>query len=403
MSDHPPWLVLAVALVTAKLFAELLQRLRLPPVLGELLAGMLLGNLALLGVPAGLGQLAEFGRDPRIGLLAEIGAVLLLFQVGLESDARELLRAGAAALRVAVVGVIFPFVLGYGTLAWLRPDSSGPMRAFVGAVLCATSVGITARVLKDLGKLDTAEARIILGAAVIDDVLGLIVLAVVVGLAGHGTVDGWAVGKLTGLSILFLGGGFLLGRVLARRLLSLTARGRVRHRSLVAALLFCFGGAEAAHAVGLAPIVGAFAAGLVLDPLYERAAVEAGEQEIRDRIEALGAFLVPIFFLRMGAACDLAALDPRALTLAGLLTVAAILGKQATAAVTGGGVDRWAIGIGMIPRGEVGLIVAYQGTLVRSAGRPLVDAATYAAVVVVVLATTLLTPPLLAYRMRRTA
>ncbi|MSP59928.1 MAG: cation:proton antiporter [Myxococcales bacterium] len=401
MDLHPPWLALAIALALAKLLGEVFHRLRLPPVLGEIGAGILLGNLGHLISAPSLRGLTGIGHSPEIGLLAEIGAVMLLFQVGLESDARELIRAGMAATRVAVVGVIVPFVLGYLVVGWLRPDATGLVKAFVGAVLCATSVGITARVLKDLGRLDTAEARVILGAAVIDDVLGLVVLAVVLGMAGQAGPDPFTIGKLILLSTLFLGGGFVIGRLIAERLLRWTARGKVAGRSLVAALLLCFGAAEGAHAVGLAPIVGAFAAGLILDPLYERASVAAGEEEIRSRVEALGGFLIPLFFVHMGASCDLSLLGPKTLLLAGALTAAAVVGKQATALVAGAGVDRWAIGFGMIPRGEVGLIVAYQGSVARVDGRPLVDEATFAAVVMMVLLSTVLTPPLLAWRMKR--
>lgn len=407
---HPQWLALAIALALAKLLGELFNRLKLPAVLGELSAGLLLGNLVqvnALRAPLALVGFARVGAgsvDPGgLGRLAEIGAVILLFQVGLESDARALLKTGWASARVAVAGVVAPFVLGYLTVAWLRPGSSFVVHAFVGAVLCATSVGITARVLRDLDRLQSPEARVILGAAVIDDVLGLVVLAAVLGLAGDGAGGLSSVGRLIALSSLFLVGGFAIGRLLARRLLYWSAKGTVSGRSLMVALLLCFVAAEGANAVGLAPIVGAFAAGLVLDPLYERASIESGEAGIRPQVDALGAFLVPIFFVHMGASCDLSALGAHTLLLAAMLTVAAVVGKQATALVVGRGVDRIAVGIGMVPRGEVGLIVAYQGTLARVNGEPLVDPATFAAVVMMVLASTLITPPLLAWRMRAIA
>ncbi len=405
MSGHPPWLAIAAALALAKLLGEACQRLRVPPVLGELCAGMALGNLRHL--PQLVPALARVGLDdvagsPALTLLGELGAVVLLFQVGLESDARALLRAGRASARVAVVGVALPFALGFFAVGWLTPAAPIAVRAFVGAVLCATSVGITARVLRDLGRIGSPEARVILGAAVIDDVLGLIVLAVVLGVS-RGGVAPWPIARLALIAAGFLGGAILLGRLLAPRLLRWTAHGRVSGRSLAVALTLCFVGAEGAIAAGLAAIVGAFAAGLVLDPAYEDMLVAGGEERIRPQVEALGAFLVPLFFVHMGAASDLAALDGRALALAGALAAAAVVGKLLTAAVAGGGVDRWAIGIGMVPRGEVGLIVAYQGTLARVDGRPLVDAATFAAVVLVVLATTVATPPVLAWRLRRAA
>lgn len=403
MEQQLPWLALALALALARFGAELAQRYSLPSVLGELGAGILLGNLGLLGF-APLAHASDvLAHDPHIAFLAELGAVVLLFQVGIESDVKQLLASGWAATRVAISGVVAPLALGYLGLALLRPESDAMQRLFVGSVLCATSVGITARVLRDLGRLASSEARIILGAAVIDDVLGLLVLALVLGLARTGSPDAWAIARLIGLSVAFLGGGVVVGRLAARWLLGAAARGRTPGRSLSVALALCFVFSWGAHAVGLAPIVGAFAAGLLLDPVFEVSLRERGEEGIAQGVESLGIFLVPLFFVKMGAACNLASLDVGALGLAAALTLAAVLGKLVTSLFIGPGdgkLDRWAVGLGMIPRGEVGLIVAFQGTLVLDGGRPLVDASTFAALVLVVLATTLMTPPLLAWRLR---
>jgi Kef-type K+ transport system membrane component KefB len=394
---------LALILVAAKLGGEVATRAGQPAVLGELLAGVVLGNVGLLG-PGGLEALKT---DPTLDMLSRLGVLLLLFEVGLESTVREMLRVGPSALLVAVLGVAAPFALGWGVGRLLVPGAGPYVHAFLGAALSATSVGITARVLQDLGRSQTPEARIILGAAVIDDVLGLVILAVVGGViaaAGQGgTLSGWSVGVIMGKATLFLAGSLALGVVLSPRVFRLGARLRTRGVLLTMGLAFCFFLSWLAGAIGLAPIVGAFAAGLILEDVHYQEFVDRGEHGLEELVKPIGAFLVPVFFVLMGMRTDLRAFgDPAVLGLAGALTLAAILGKQVCAAgVLGRGLDRLTVGIGMVPRGEVGLIFANVGLSLQLDGRPLLAPSMYSAVVIVVIVTTLVTPPALRWSLGR--
>lgn len=392
---------LVLLLVAARAGGAVAERFEQPSVLGELLAGITLGALPL----AGVGGLAWIPHDRVVEALAELGVVLLLFEVGLTTRLAELVKVGLSAFLVACIGVIVPMALGWLAGAWLLPAAHPIARWFLGASLSATSVGITARVLRDLGKVRSPEGQIILGAAVIDDVLGLLVLAVMVGLAGGAAATGTGSGLLgtlaavTGKAVAFLAGALFVGRWLAPRLFRLASRLRGHGVLFTAALVACFGLAWLADAVGLAPIVGAFAAGLVLEgvPFAE---LLGPEERIEQHLTPLSTFLVPIFFVRMGMNVDLGALGGGSLALAAALTVAAVLGKQACAlAVVTPGADRLAIGLGMIPRGEVGLIFANIGLTLTVAGRPVLGAGEFAAIVAMVLATTLVTPPLLRWRM----
>lgn len=394
---------LVLLLVAARAGGTLAERLGQPAVLGELLAGILLGALPLAGVPA----LAWIPHDHVVESLAELGVILLLFEVGLSTRLADLMKVGLSAFLVACVGVVVPMMLGYGVGAWLLPGAHPIAHWFLGASLSATSVGITARVLRDMGKVKSSEGQIILGAAVIDDVLGLLVLAVMVGLAGGGaTVAGGAGGGLlvtaaivTGKALAFIAGALIVGRALAPRLFRLAARLKGHGVLFISALVTCFGLAWLAEAVGLAPIVGAFAAGLVLEgvPFAE---LLGPEERIEDHLTPLSTFLVPVFFVRMGMNVDLGALGGGSVALAAALSVAAVLGKQACAlAVVTPRTDRFAVGLGMIPRGEVGLIFANIGLGLTIAGQPVLGAGEFAAIVAMVLLTTLVTPPLLRWRM----
>ena len=384
-------LQLAVILIVAKLAGSLASRMGQPAVLGELVGGVLLGNLSLAGVHA----LEPMAADPSLALLAEIGVLILLFQVGLESTVGQMLRVGKAALLVAVFGVVAPFALGWGVTALLLPDHSIYLHMFVGATLCATSVGITARVLKDLGESKSEEARVILGAAVIDDVLGLVILAVVTGIVAAadsgGTMSFGSIALLVAKAVGFLVAALTIGVYVAPRLVALAGRGAL----LALGLALCFLLSWAAHAIGLAPIVGAFAAGLVLEDV----------DPLEHAIEPIASFLVPVFFVLMGMHTDLRAFaDLPILGLAAALTVVAILGKQACSlGVVGSDADRLSVGIGMIPRGEVGLIFASMGLGLAVRGERIVDGAIYAAVVIMVIATTLVTPPALKWSLARRA
>ena len=394
---------LALILVAAKIGGEAATRVGQPAVLGELLAGVALGNVGFFGA----GGLEAMKTDPALDMLSRLGVLVLLFEVGLESTVREMLRVGPSALLVAVLGVAAPFALGWGVGVLLVPAAGPYVHAFLGAALSATSVGITARVLQDLGRSQTPEARIILGAAVIDDVLGLVILAVVSGViaaAGQGgALSAWSVGAIVGKATLFLAGSLAIGVALSPPVFRLGARLRTRGVLLAMGLAFCFFLSWLAGAVGLAPIVGAFAAGLILEDVHYREFVDRGEHGLEELVKPIGAFLVPIFFVLMGMRTDLRSFgDPKVLGLAGALTLAAILGKQLCAAgVLGPGLDRLTVGIGMVPRGEVGLIFASIGLSLQLEGRPLLAPATYSAIVMVVLVTTLVTPPALRWSLGR--
>ena len=317
-------------------------------------------------------------------------------------------RVGASAFLVALIGVVTPFALGWLAGAWLLPGHSPYVQAFLGAVLTATSVGITARVLRDLNATQTTEARIILGAAVIDDVMGLVILAVVssaITVAGQGggplplAKIAWISAKALG----FLAAAIFFGTLLAPRLLGLAARVRVRGILLTSGLLFCFLLSYLAALAGLAPIVGAFAAGLILEPAYFDQFEESRERSLESFLNPVSAFLVPIFFVLTGIRVELATLgDPRILGLAAVLILVAWLGKQACSlGILERGVDRLTVGLGMVPRGEVGLIFANIGATLTIGGERVITSATYSAVVIMVIVTTLVTPPALQWSLSR--
>jgi Kef-type K+ transport system membrane component KefB len=399
----PVLIGLLLILIPAKLAGWAAERLRQPAVLGELLVGVLLGNVALLGWNG-----FEFlGTAPGIRILAELGVIVLLFEVGLETDIREMASVGWSSLLVATFGVVAPFALGWGLSAWLLPDEPTLMHVFVGATLCATSVGITARVLTDLGKLQTREARIVLGAAVIDDVMGLIILAVVTGsiqAANRGAeLDTLAIGWILAKATIFLVGALALGGWVSKRLLRVAARLHVHGMLLVTSLAFCFLLAWVANLIELATIVGAFAAGLILDEVHFHTATDRKEHPLEELLRPIATILVPIFFVRMGVEVDLSSFGRvEVLGFAALLTLAAAAGKLACAGgVLERGVDRLSVAVGMIPRGEVGLIFAGIGAQMILDGHRVVSPAVFSAVVIMVIVTTLVTPPLLKVTLAR--
>jgi Kef-type K+ transport system membrane component KefB len=396
--------VIALFLASAKLAGDLFERLALPAVLGELAAGILIGNLDLVGV----GGLEPILADPQLAILARLGVIVLLFQVGLESNLRDMARVGAAAFVVACVGVVVPMVLGYGLHAALVPTMSWHGHLFIGAVLAATSVGITARVFKDLGQIGSPTGRVVLGAAVIDDVLGLIVLAVVAGVVtasatGTGGVGATDIAIIVGKAFGFLAAAIALGALVSRRLYKAASVLKVHGVLLAASLVFCLLVAWLAHLVGLDPIVGAFAAGLVLDETAYRDLATREDKHLEHQLQPIGELLTPVFFVLTGAQVDLGAFaNADAIVLAAALTAAAIVGKQACSLVAfGPGVHRLSVGLGMIPRGEVGLIFAATGASLRLNGEPVIGPTTYAAIVLMVMVTTMVTPPVLAWSLRR--
>ncbi len=377
-------LLLGLVLVwlSAKMAGEGMERIGQTAVLGELLAGVIIG-------PGVLGLVHE---SEVIHALAELGVLILLFEVGLESDLDELLKAGPQATLVAVVGVVLPFAAGFGVMHWLGHP---PLLAvFVGATLTATSVGITARVLTDLGRLQDPAANVVLGAAVVDDILGLIILAVVTGVALTGGVSLGAVALLTGKAIVFLAVALGLGLRLAPRLVGWIGRLRARGTLVVYSLVFAMALAAVAERVGLATIIGAFAAGLILATTERRSHIE-------ERIKPVADLLVPVFFVTVGMKVEPAMLNPFAentqFGIAVVLTALAVGSKLAAGlAVYQKGVRRWPVGVGMVPRGEVGLIFAGTGLAAGVIAQDL-----YSALVVVVMLTTFVAPPWLQALYRR--
>ena len=400
---------IAVMLVFAKLGGELFERLQQPAVLGELFAGIVLGNLVIFG----LTHAEPLKTNATVAALAEFGVIILLFEVGLESDLREMIEVGWSSLLVAVLGVIAPFFLGWAVSAYFIPDEPRLVHIFIGATLCATSVGITARVFKDLGKLNTREARIIFGAAVIDDVLALLILAVVVGAinaAATGAVlSMFDVGMIALKSVAFLIVAIAIGHFMMPRMLRGAGRLETRGVLLTLAISFCLVLSWAAAKVGLAPIVGAFAAGLILDEVHYQPTGGRTERDLHDLLQPVSTVLVPIFFVLMGLKVDLR-LFTRVdiLGLATALTIVAIVGKQICAlGVVERGTSRLAVGLGMIPRGEVGLIFAGIGATLMlpsatGASVPVISSAIFGAVVIMVVITTLITPIALKWSLGRT-
>jgi Na+:H+ antiporter len=408
------FLWIAIIILGAKL-SNLVERFGQPAVLGELLFGVVLGNMAL----AGFNFFEPIRKDIVIRFLADIGVVILLFQVGLESNTRKMLQVGPRAFLVAIVGVTVPFFLGTvvaGPL--LLPELSFNAHLFVGAILTATSVGITARIFHDLGQLKTPEAQIILGAAVIDDVMGLAILAVVKAMAESGRVSFMDIGWITAKAVLFLGGAIFLGQLLAPRL------GRFFSKinpgigmKLILAVSFGLIFAYVAELIGLAAIVGAFAAGLVLEPVHFRhfdapgvvsdinESIRQASPEVRKKvsnvlealarnhikelIQPLGHFLVPIFFVLTGMQVRIETLfNVRILILATAVSVAAFGGKIVSGLVAGS-VRKSIIGWGMVPRGEVGLIFAATGKALGVLPDDI-----FSMMVIVIMITTIL-PPLI--------
>jgi Kef-type K+ transport system membrane component KefB len=414
---------LALILMSARLFAPLAQKLGFPAVLGELLLGVALGNLTLFGFH----YFDSVAKDPIIAFIAELGVIVLLLQIGLETRLGDLVRVGGRATAVAAIGIAAPFALGaFVAGPLLLPGQSQNAYLFLGATLAATSVGITGRVFRDLGKLDSREARIVLGAAVIDDVLGLVILAVVSGLVQSGKVSLGGTAWIVAEAGLFLGGSIWIGRLIAphssRWLARLDAGPSMLFAQVLATGLFL---AWLAHAIGLAPIIGAFAAGLLFEPVFLRhfetprivqeatlllPAGEAGhglralmEKHARHQhesmIEPIGYFFVPVFFVLTGMQVDLRTLaDPMLVAIALGITIAAVAGKLAAGFAAGRGSSPWVVGWGMVPRGEVGLIFAVAG---RQLG--VLSESMFSIIVIMVILTTLLTPPVLTFLLKQQA
>lgn len=407
-------LTLVVIYFASKLGGEICSRINLPPVLGELVGGVLIGISAfrLLVFPES-GSLAEdsliismlrstaglsaeaapsvfAAQSEVITLLSELGVIILLFEIGLESDLKELIRVGPIAAVVAVVGVVAPFVAGTVGLIYIFNTPVIPA-VFAGAALTATSIGITAKVLAELGQLSSEEGQIIIGAAVLDDILGIVVLAVVASLVKTGEIQVSNIIYLVISAAVFLIGSILLGRLVSPLIVGLVNEMKTRGEVLLTGLVFAFILSYIATVINLEGILGAFAAGLILAETEKR-------KELEEQIIPVADFLVPIFFVCVGAKTDLSVLNPtvpsnrEGLIIATFLILVAILGKVITGFTVFGNPDlnKLAIGVGMIPRGEVGLVFAGVG----SASGALSEA-TEAAIIVMVIATTFVAPPLL--------
>lgn len=393
----PIFLALALLVLAAKMAGLVAQRWGQPSVLAELLVGIGLANL----IPLLMGGdgIAFVKSNPTLRVLAELGVLILLFDVGLESDLRALVRVGISSTLVALIGVLIPFGLGLGAAFWFLPTASYLTHVFIGATLTATSVGITARVLKDLGATGTREGQIILGAAILDDILGLMVLAVVTGIvtaAGDGGsgLSILAIAAIIVKAVLFLGATIVLGHLFSGRIVRLAARTGEPGMILIFGLVLCFTLAFLAESIGLADIIGAFAAGLLLDPYGEGIRTKEEEATLAELLHPLSSFFVPLFFVLMGIQVYLPSLADTAVLGFGIaLILVAIVGKLACAlGVVQPGVNRLAVGIGMLPRGEVGLIFAGIGTSLTLQGKPILSQDLFSAVVLMVLITTLIAP-----------
>ena len=406
-------LSLVVIYLSSKFVGELCARINLPPVLGELIGGVVVGISALnllvfpgeggeihsliinfLQSTAGLtleltpevaGSISEV-----VSVLSEVGVIILLFEIGLESDLGELIRVGPQAASVAVVGVAVPFIIGTAGLIMLFGVPTIPA-VFAGAALTATSIGITAKVLAEIQRLSSREGQIIIGAAVLDDVLGIIVLAVVSSLAKTGEIQVSNVIYLIISATVFLIGAILVGRFLSPYFVALVDRLQTRGQLILPSLIFAFILAYIGAAIQLEAILGAFAAGLVLAETEKR-------KELEEQIIPIADILVPVFFVVVGARTDVSVLNPfnpanrEGLIIATFLVIVAVIGKVVTGLAVFGqpGINRLAIGIGMIPRGEVGLVFAGVGSATGVLSESL-----DAAIIVMVILTTFLAPPLL--------
>ena len=386
--------VLIVILLSGKLLGEMVERRGQPAVLGELVAGVILGGSVLGVIPDPGTEMYEI-----IHVFAEIGVSILLFEIGLETDLKEMFSVGRTASAVALIGVVLPFGLGF--LYWYTAQPSigatpegisfAMVCIFVGATLTATSVGITARVLSDLERMHTPEARIIIGAAVIDDVLGIVILAVVAGLASGAAVGVFAISKIFVFAVGFLVLAVLIGNRFAPVLFDAVDKMRVRGVLLVTAFCFALGIAALADWAGSAMIIGAFAAGLVLSSTNQF-------DSVVEKIEPVADVFTPIFFVAVGAPVNVRLFIPGSedfdlgvLIVGLILTAVAIVGKLVSGlAVRRPDVSKLVVGVGMVPRGEVGLIFASIGL---TAG--ILSGEVYSAILIMVILSTFIVPPVL--------
>ncbi len=364
--------------VWAKAFGEIFERLKLPAVLGEILAGVILGPYATRFVIP----------NDTIFSIAEIGAIFLLFTVGLETSPTDLIKVGRISLNVAAAGILVPFVLGF---AFLRLHGEPVHEAtFVGAAMVATSVGITARVLRDMHVLKTRTAQIILGAAVFDDILGMVLLAVVASLAQPTGVNWLHIGIVAAQAVGFALFMIFVGPRVIRRVRPGLQRMSTHDAPLILALAICLGLSVAASKIGMAAIIGAFFAGLVF-------ADYSPEWNLHPRVHGINEFLAPFFFFTMGTRLDLSVFSPDLIFVASVLSVLALVSKMIGCGAPmlrfrSPWIDALKVGVGMTPRGEVALIVALIGVQMTP---PAISQRAYAMVIFMTAVTTILPPPFL--------
>jgi Na+:H+ antiporter len=373
--DHGKILIaLFVALLAAKLMAELFERLRQPAVVGEILAGILIGPAVLNWVQP----------TDVLEALAEIGVIFLLFTVGLETRPSDIFKVGRTALTSAVLGVIVPFIAGWGLLR-LWPGYSWVEAVFLGAAMVATSVGITARVLAGLGLITARASRVILAAAVIDDIIGLLVLAVVSSLA-EGQINYLRLALTGGLAIGFTVLMLMFGARVVKRVKQPVKDLRINHSLLLFALILCFGLAAVANIIGIAGIIGAFLAGVALSEITDGT-------RLHQQSEALSEFLTPFFLVTIGMKLDLTIfLSANVVLLSIVIVGLAILSKLigcGLGALAIGKRGAMQVGLGMIPRGEVGIVVAQIGLSMTG------NHSLYGVVIAMAVVTTLAAPPLI--------
>ena len=386
-------LLLILMITLADVCGFIFERLGMAEILGEIYAGILLGNLALVGINFNLSALLRSSEFMEYS--SELALVLLLFLVGLESDMRELLKVGRNAVSVAVAGVALPIALGIGACAALG-FATGIQSWFIGAMLAATSVGITARILDENGLLKTRSAEVILGAAVIDDVLGIMLLAVLASVVVTGEVAPLDLVWIVAKALLFFVGALLIGQKLMPGVVHIVSLNK--HSSVWTGFALCLAlsFAQLAAFAGLAPLIGAFVAGLLLDDVDFHVGDALQKHTLEELVKPISDIMITIFFVGIGAQVQLEILlDPQILLVIGTLTLVAIVSKGAAGfMVAGRGYDRLGIGFGMIPRGEVGLVfAAFAFTHGVFGGE------TYSAVIMVVLLTTLVGPLLLKPRL----
>ncbi len=384
-------MLLALLWLSAKVGGELAVRLKLPAVTGELAVG-----LVLTALHRSWTAFPDVAASPATELLGGLGVVVLMFAVGLESTVPQMLKVGFASLRVALIGVVLPMAAGLAG-AWLLLPQGSPfvLDLFIGACLCATSIGISAQVLREKGASDSVAGRIIVGAAVVDDVLGLLVLVAVSGLVGAasgGPAGPSLVWTLT-LALGFLAAALTLGRLATPHLFSLANRLRSEQVLLPLGLGFAFLLAWLGNLAGLASIVGAYAAGLILEPAHIEDLERRERHTLEELVHPLVSVFSPLFFVLMGAKVDPTALfKPATLGFVVVLAVLGVAGKYAAGYGGGKGIRAAVVGWGMVPRGEVGLIFVATGAQLHLNGVPLLSAEVQAGIIGALLLTTVAGP-----------